>query len=54
MDQEGVGAVQVHAGYGFGAQKWAQHQVRHRDRTSPELCKVLHIEKKPGKSALGM
>jgi hypothetical protein len=23
-----------------------QHQMRHTDRTTPELCKVLHIEKK--------
>lgn len=22
-----------------------QHQMRHTDRTTPELCKVLHIEK---------
>ena len=54
MDQEGVDAVQVHTGYGFGARLWAQHQVRHRDRTSPELCKVLHIEKTWRKSGSGM
>jgi hypothetical protein len=46
MDRERVQAIYVDAGCRIGADKWGQHQMRHRDRRSTELCKVLHIEKK--------
>jgi hypothetical protein len=37
-----------------GAENWGQHQVRHTDRTSPGLCKVLHIEKRAEGMGFGM
>src|SRR3984885_10987493 len=51
MDREWADAIEADAQCRIGAEKWGQHQLRHRDRTSPGLCKVLHIEKsgrKPG------
>src|ERR1700733_6639484 len=46
MDRERVDAIEADAPCRIGAEKWGQHQLRHRDRTSPGLCKVLHIEKR--------
>src|SRR3984885_10260840 len=45
MDREWADAIEADAQCRIGAEKWGQHQLRHRDRTSPGLCKVLHIEK---------
>jgi hypothetical protein len=54
MDREWVEAIYVHARCRIGAEKWGQHQLRHRDRTSPGLCKVLHIEKRKPKALPSM